>query len=139
MAVNDTSTSDQQLLKAERTELLRQVQAWLELPMQLLSFAWLALLIIELTRGLTPSMEVAGTIIWITLILDFLLRLVIAPDKSSYVRANWFTAVALVVPALRIIRAFSAIRLLRFSRFPRGLRVFRLVSSLNRGMRALGM
>jgi voltage-gated potassium channel len=52
--------------------------------------------------------------------------------------SNWLTAISLLVPALRIFRVFRVFRLLRLARVGRGLRLFRVVSSLNRGMRALG-
>lgn len=66
------------------------------------------------------------------------MEFVLAPRKAAYLRHNWLTAISLIVPALRIFRVFRVIRLLRLARVGRGLRLFRVVSSLNRGMRALG-
>jgi voltage-gated potassium channel len=126
------------LLDAERRELLTRLEDWLETPMLMLGFAWLALLILEFTRGLSPALEVVGTIIWIIFILDFVLTFALAPDKSDYLKANWLTALALAVPALRVFRIFRVVRVFRAARAARGLRLFRVVSSLNRGMRALG-
>jgi voltage-gated potassium channel len=126
------------LIDAERRELLARLEGWLEMPMLVLGFVWLALLIVELTRGLTPLLETAGTIIWLIFIVDFALKFTLAPDKSGYLKENWLTALALVVPALRLFRVFRVVRLLRAARAARGLRLFRVVSSLNRGMRALG-
>ena len=126
------------LIDAERRELLARLEAWLETPMLVLGFVWLALLILEFTRGLSPLLEAAGTVIWIVFILDFGLKLALAPDKTDYLKANWLTALALAVPALRVFRIFRVARLLRAARAARGLRLFRVVSSLNRGMRALG-
>jgi len=54
------------------TEFLQQ--NWLEMPMLVLGFTWLALLVIELIWGLTPLLKVAGIAIWIIFILDFALR-----------------------------------------------------------------
>jgi voltage-gated potassium channel len=48
------------------------------------------------------------------------------------------TLIALVVPALRVFRIFRVVRVLRAARAVRGIRLLRVVSSLNRGMRALG-
>lgn len=48
-------------LDAERSELLRQVEEWFETPMIVLGFVWLALLVLELTRGLTPGLQ---TVAW---------------------------------------------------------------------------
>jgi voltage-gated potassium channel len=79
-----------------------------------------------------------GMIIWAIFLLDFAVKLILAPDKGAYFRHNWLTAVSLVVPALRVFRAYRAFRLLRLARTGRGLRLVRVVSSLNRGMKALG-
>jgi voltage-gated potassium channel len=125
-------------LDAERRELLARLEGLLETPMLVLGFVWLALLILELTRGLPPPLEAAGTAIWAVFIVDFALKFALAPDKTDYLKANWLTALALAVPALRVFRVFRVVRVLRAARAARGLRLFRVVSSLNRGMRALG-
>jgi voltage-gated potassium channel len=125
-------------LDAERRELLARLERWLETPMLALGFVWLALLVLEFTRGLSPGLEAAVTVIWVVFILDFALKFVLAPDKSDYLKANWLTALALAVPALRVFRIFRVVSVLRAARAARGLRLFRVVSSLNRGMRALG-
>jgi voltage-gated potassium channel len=52
--------------------------------------------------------------------------------------SNWLTLIALAVPALRIFRVFRALRLLRLARTTRGLKLLRIVASVNRGMRVLG-
>ena len=106
--------------------------------MLILGFVWLALLLYELTWSLTPVLELAGTIIWIIFIIDFTIRFSLAPDKTDYLKANWLTALALIVPALRVLRIFRAFRVLRAARAARGVRLFRVLSSLNRGMRSLG-
>jgi len=123
---------------AERYDLLSQFEDWLDTPMLILGFVWLALLLYELTWSLTPVLELAGTIIWIIFIIDFTIRFSLAPDKTDYLKANWLTALALIVPALRVLRIFRAFRVLRAARAARGVRLFRVLSSLNRGMRSLG-
>ena len=119
----------------ERLQALHELSEWLETPMIALGFVWLALLVVELTVGLTPAMELAGTIIWLVFILDFGLRLALAPEKGRYLRVNWLTALSLAVPALRLARAFVG---LRAARVLGRVRLVRVVGSLNRGMRALG-
>ena len=138
MKHGDGPAPERQVLDAERRELLARLEDWLETPMLVLGFAWLALLVLEFTRGLTPLLEATVTGIWIIFILDFALKLTLAPDKSDYLKANWLTALALAVPALRVFRIFRVVRVVRAARAARGLRLFRVVSSLNRGMRALG-
>jgi voltage-gated potassium channel len=129
---------DEEVLKRERNELLQRLEDWLETPMLVLAFVWLVLLVLELIRGESLLFYSLGTIIWGVFILDFGVKLVLAPDKSAYLKGNWLTAVSLLIPALRIFRVFRALRLLRLASTGRGLRLVRVVSSLNRGMKALG-
>ena len=124
-------------IEDERGELLERVAGVLEPPMMLLGAAWLLLLIVELTRGLNPLLETAGNGIWIVFVLDFLLRLLIAPRKLAYLRSNWLVAVSLALPALRMFRIVRGFRAAGALRASRGTRLFRLVTSINRGMRAL--
>ncbi|HEY7784820.1 MAG TPA: ion transporter [Pyrinomonadaceae bacterium] len=121
----------------ERSEILSNLESWLEVPMIVLGFIWLALLIVELLWGLNPLLEIFGTLIWAIFILDFGLRLVIAPNKFSYLKSNWLTLIALAVPALRILRILRVVRLFGVARAARGLRLLRIVTSLNRGMKAI--
>jgi voltage-gated potassium channel len=80
---------------------------------------WLALLVVEFLWSLTPLIEGIGTAIWVVFLLDFALRFTLAPDKETYLRSNWLTALALLVPAFRVFRTF---RVLRAPRATRGLR-----------------
>lgn len=123
---------------AERWRALRGLERWLERPMMVLGVAWLALLVVELTRGLTPLLEVATTVIWVLFIGDFALRFALAPDRRRYLARNWLTAVSLLVPALRLFRALRPVGLLRAGRGLRSIRLVKVVGSMNRGMRALG-
>jgi voltage-gated potassium channel len=120
---------------------LDELEGWLEKPMLALAFVWLALLVVELAYGLPRSLEVVGTVIWMLFILDFALRLWLAPERGAYLRRNWLTAVSLVLPALRIVRVLAVLRFARAARavqgVARGARLVRVVSSVNRGMTAL--
>lgn len=129
---------DAQALEHERLELLQRVEDWLEVPMLVLGFVWLALLIAEFVWGMSSLFEGLGTVIWIVFLLDFALKLTLAPHKLRYLRNNALTLVALLIPALRVFRIARAVRVLRLARTARGLRLVRVVTSLNRGMRALG-
>ena len=129
---------DAEELKRERYELLQRLEGWLETPMLVLAFVWLVLLVVELTRGESLLFSFLGTVIWVIFILDFAVKLFLAPDKVDYLKGSWLTAISLLIPALRLFRVFRAFRLLRLARTGRGLRLVRVVSSLNRGMKALG-
>lgn len=134
----EAKSPDEEALERERGELLQRLEGWLETPMLVLALVWLALLVVELTRGESPLFDVLGAIIWVVFILDFTVKLVLAPQKAAYLKNNWLTAISLLIPALRIVRAIRVFRVLRLARAGRGLRLVRVVSSLNRGMRALG-
>jgi voltage-gated potassium channel len=99
---------------------------------------WLALLVLELVRGTSPTFEIVGGIIWAIFILDFAVQIFLAPRRLEYLKRNWLLALSLAVPALRIFRIVRVVRLFRLARVGRGLRLFRVLTSLNRGMRALG-
>ena len=121
----------------ERRQILQQWERWLETPLILLGLVWLVLLVVELRWGLSPFLETVGTVIWIVFIIDFAVRLLISPDKLEYLKSNWLTAVALILPALRVLRFIRIVRLLRTARAARGVRLLRIVTSVNRGMKAL--
>ena len=133
-----SSADHRTALEKERFEVLERLEHWLETPMLVLAFVWLALLIVEFIWGESSLFEVIGTSIYVIFILNFALEFILAPRKVEYVKRNWLTAVSLIVPALRIFRIFRVFRVLRLARAGRGLLLLRVVSSLNRGMHALG-
>src|SRR5581483_6698005 len=133
-----TTHTTQHQLDHERWQLLRQLEAWLEKPMIVLAFVWLALFIVEVLWGLDPVLEDLGTAIWIIFAIDFIARFIIAPKKVDYLKSEWLTGISLVVPALRMFRIVGLVRVARIASAGRGLRLLRVVSSFNRGMRALG-
>ncbi len=121
-------------LSRQRSTLLHRLEQLLEGPMIFLGFVWLILLVIELIWGLTPLLEILSITIWIVFIIDFLLKVFLAPKKINFLKKNWLTIISLIIPALRVVRFF------RFARLIRGLRSVRLikvVSSLNRSMGSL--
>lgn len=136
-AANKEREGVRRQINEERRTLVARLEDWLETPMLVLGFVWLALLIYEFIWNLSPVLELVGTIIWIIFILDFALKFLLAPDKTDYLKANWLTALALLVPALRVFRIFRVFRILRAARAARGLRLFRVLTSLNRGMKSL--
>jgi len=133
---------DQQRLKQEldheRQALLEQFQDWLEIPMLVLAFAWLALFVVEVIWGLNPLLEILGYIIWALFAVEFVVGILLAPRKLRYLTLNWLKGLALLAPALRVFRFARLLRLTRAASMSRGLRLLRMISSLNRGMRALG-
>ena len=127
--------SDHEPKQDERWATLRELDEWLRTPMLLLSFVWLGLVVVELAWGTSALLETFGVAIWVVFLLEFALRFTLAPAKRAFLRANWLTVIALIVPAFRLLRA---IRLLRAARALRGIRLVRIVGTANRGMNALG-
>ena len=126
--------AEKEALESERHELLTRISHGLEKPMIVLGLVWLVLLVVDLTVGLPPFLERVNYLIWALFVLQFVLEFTIAPRKGAYLRSNWLTAIALVLPALRVLSAF---RLLRALRAARGLRLVRVFSRLNRATRSL--
>lgn len=124
-------------LRRERFALLEQIHGALDGPMILLSAAWIALLVAELVVGLPRSLEVAVWVIWAIFILDFLAEFTIAPLKLRYLRTEWLTVLALVLPAFRIFRLAAGLRFLATLRFVRTVGLLRLITSINRGLSSL--
>jgi len=128
---------EKQAIEHEQQQILQQLEDWLELPMLLLSFIWLGLFVVELIWGLTPLLDAIGLVIWGVFILEFVLRLVLAPHKVSYLKTNWLTAISLLLPALRVLRFVRLLRVLQTTRAVRGLRLLRVLTRTNRSMRSL--
>lgn len=119
---------------AERWSVLEELDEWLRLPMALLGLAWLLIVVAELLWGENVLLSLASTAVWVIFIAEFALRLMLAPDRSSFLKRNWLTVIALIVPALRFFRALTV---LRAARALRGLRLVRIVGTANRSMNAL--
>jgi voltage-gated potassium channel len=134
----DRSRADAGELVAERETLLAQTHDALDGVMVLLSLAWIALLVVELVGGgLPPSLDAAVLGIWAFFIAHFLLEFGIAPSKGRYLRSNWLTAVSLALPALRVLRAFRVLWVLRAARVTRSVGLLRILTSVNRGLASL--
>lgn len=121
----------------ERWKLLRQLEDFLELPLIILGLGWLVLLVIEFTRGLNPILEVLSIVIWGIFILDFLVKIFLAPSKLTFIKKNILTIVSLILPAFRVFRLATFFRYVRVFRATRGIRLVKVLGSFNRGMRSL--
>jgi voltage-gated potassium channel len=118
----------------ERLETLQRLDDWLRTPMLILSLFWLVIVLVELTSGTSDLVATLGTVIWVIFIAEFAVRFTLAPEKVPFLKSNWLTVIALVVPALRLFRAFAV---LRAARLLRGVRLVRIVGTANRSMNAL--
>ena len=120
--------------KTRRWRLLEQMDDWLQVPMLILSLLWLMIVLAELMGAGHRLLAVFGTVIWVIFIVEFLVRLALAPTKIVFLRRNWLTILALAVPAFRLFRSLA---ILRAARGLRGLRRVRIIGTANRSMNAL--
>jgi voltage-gated potassium channel len=101
-----------------------------------LAIVWVVLMVVELAWRSTRWIETLGVVIWIVFLLDFALKLALAPDKRRFVRRNVITIVSLAVPAVRVLRLAPVVA--RIATLARGVRLVRVVGALNRGIGAIG-
>lgn len=121
----------------ERETTLDQFQDWVETPMTALAFVWFALLVVEYAWGIGALGRFFGVFIWMIFIGETLVEIVLAPDKRLYVRRNWIVMLSLFIPAFRMFSILRFVRILNLTKAFRGLRLIRVVSTLNRTMHAL--
>jgi voltage-gated potassium channel len=131
-----TATRGAAPAEAERSELLGHLQELVEPAMVGLGLAFLVLLAVDFAGAAeTPAQRLwldrALTAIWVAFVLDFAVRLVVAPAKGAFLRANWLAAASLALPFLRPLRVLRALRAAR------SLSLVRLLGGANRGMRVL--
>ncbi|MEX0684968.1 MAG: hypothetical protein WD267_09130 [Balneolales bacterium] len=123
--------------KRKKYRVFYQLEEHLEIPMFLLAFCWLYLFIVELFYGLGNTQEGFLYGIWILFIVEYLLKLYLAPRKLSYIKYNWITVISLIIPAFRAFRLFYALRILRSVRVINSTRIIRALTSGKRFLSAL--
>lgn len=104
----------------------------LDAPMSVLGVIFLLVVLGQsLARepGLQTALTVAGWVLWLAFVAEFLLRWWFADSRWRYLRRNWWQIPLLAVPFLRFVRLLWAARLLR---------VGRVASSALRGSRSAG-
>lgn len=121
----------------QRWQLLDHLHLLLEKPLALLSFAWLALIVLNLTIGLAGWLNVAQYVLWGIFVADFLVEFAIAPHKRTYLKRHWLVAVALALPVLSILRFVAALRILGTASAAETFDLARIITSINRGMSVL--
>ena len=132
----ETGATDARGKATERAELLDHLQAVLEPLMTGLGLAFLVLLLLDYgafdlgadgRRWVGRSLQ----LIWVVFLVDFAVRLVVAPSKGTFLRRNWLSVLSLALPFLRPLRAFRAARAIR------SISLVRLLGGINRGMRVV--
>jgi len=124
------------VVRDQRWELLEQLQAILEPAMAGLGLVFLGLLLldysaIELSDPASSRLFWALQAIWAIFLIEFAVRLIVAPAKGEFLRSNWLGVLSLALPFLRPVRAFRAARALR------SLSLVRFLGGINRGIRVV--
>lgn len=113
----------------KKYRLFYRLEEHLETPMFILAIWWFILFLIEIFQGLSQLQENILFTIWIAFIVEFLLKLFLAPRKKQYLASNWITIIALVIPALRVFRLLAAVRILSGVRFINTTTIIRALTS----------
>ncbi len=122
--------------RAERFQLVTELEAVLDGPATYLALLFAALLVAEIALS-AQGMAVPAVLGWIQLAIwgvfavHFLLGITISPDRGLYLRRNWLTALSLVVPFLRVFRALRVIGAIRATTS------LRVLAGFNRSARSL--
>jgi len=85
-----------------RHDLVDRIERVTKFPMALLGVAWLVIAIVVLTtdvKGSASSSLVAGLfVLWVIVLVEYLVRLVVTPDRLGYLRRRWVEPATVLVP-----------------------------------------
>lgn len=107
----------------EPYERLSRVERWerwerrMEIPLLLLAVAFVAAYAISvLSPDLDPDLETVVRLVswttWVAFGADFLIRIVLAENRTRYVTRHWYDVILLLVPAFRPLRLLGTLRVL---------------------------
>jgi len=85
-----------------RHDLVDRIEQATKYPMALLGVAWMVIGIIVLTTDVNGSASTALVgalfVLWAVLLVEYLVRLVVSPDRRSYLKRRWVEPATVVVP-----------------------------------------
>lgn len=88
-----------------RNDLVDRIERVTKYPMALLGMAWLVIGIVVVTADVNGSASIVlvGTLfaLWAILLAEYLVRLVITPDRRGYLRRRWVEPATVAVPPLQ--------------------------------------
>ena len=110
-----------------RQEALQRFERAVELPLLVLALAMIPLLVLPLLLDLASGVEsafiAADWFIWAVFAFEYVVRLVLTPNRWRFVRREWPDLLIIALPFLRPLRivrsarALRALRLLRLAAF----------------------
>ncbi|HEY9857288.1 MAG TPA: ion channel [Stenomitos sp.] len=125
---------------SKRWRLIRRITRLLDLPMAVLSLVFFGLVVADLSAPPNARyhhwLDEAYLTIWGLFLVEYLIKLGLAPNKRLYARHRWLDLLVLLFPMLRLLRVvrlfyagFSMVRLgLAMRRGARGLEHFLIAS-----------
>jgi voltage-gated potassium channel len=88
-----------------RHDLVDRIEEVTRYPMAFLGIAWLLIAIIVLTTDVnhSSSTRLVGTlfVLWAVLLVEYLVRLVVTPDRRGYVKRRWAEPATVALPPLQ--------------------------------------
>lgn len=100
-----------------REEIRERLHRYLDVPLLIASLLFLLLTLIELTGDVSPRWQpwVSALLygLWALFIVEFAAELALARDRLHYLRTHWLDTLAVLLPFLRILRAFAILRVTR--------------------------
>ncbi|HEX5598882.1 MAG TPA: hypothetical protein VFX61_23120 [Micromonosporaceae bacterium] len=111
---------------ARFVERIDPFMAWLGVAFALLVGFQLT---VRVRHSLSLWLDITTWLIWAVFVVDYFIKLWLAPAKGQFVRRHWLEALGLVLPALRVFSFF------RVASFGRALPATRVLASSHRGAR----
>ncbi|HEX2031080.1 MAG TPA: hypothetical protein VHL78_06745 [Actinomycetota bacterium] len=103
--------------RSRREQLAEVLEVRLSTPVSVLGLLFVLVVLGEIltrdTRALNAAFVAAGWALWALFVLEFLVRLFIAPSRAAFLRRNWWQIVFLAVPFLRFLAVLRASRAAR--------------------------
>jgi len=110
--------------QADKPDALERFERQTAVPMLVLSLAIIPLLLIPLVANLSPGVEstfiALDWFIWAAFLIEYCIRLYLAPRKGRFIASNKIDLVVIVLPFLRPLRVFRSVRAARVLRAARG-------------------
>lgn len=105
---------------SEREQLAQELYDRLHPAMSGLGLLFLILVLAQrpATEGtlLQRSLLAATWVLWVVFVAEYVLRLIIAPSTSAFLRRTWWQVLLLVVPVFTLLRALLILRIARPTR-----------------------
>jgi len=84
------------------------------------------------------TIDVAMAFIWFAFLLEFVVKIAVAPSRLQYATKNWIDIVIILLPMLRVFRSMRAFRALRAAKVARATQVYRLRGIAMKLLRTVG-